>query len=416
MTDTTAIDIPFPIARRASDRPVPLHRLVYLEEDGADEVTIGRPDVDRYCIVSPDAAATVRRLEAGDTPRAVAAWYEAEYGGPLDIDDFVAALREIGFVRAADEPLVDAEPVRWRRLAAAIFSKPALVLYAVLVSWAVLATVSRPDLLPSYRHLFFTDYFAVMQVVLFAMAVPQLLLHEGFHALAGRRLGLRSRLSVGRRLYFVVLETSMDGLVAVPRRKRYLPILAGMLSDVVVIAALTIVADLTRDPGGAFSFAGRLCLAFAVTVWLRLIWQFSFYLRTDLYVLICTVLGCVDLHDAAKHVIRNRVNRLLGRRDRLVDESALHAADRRAARWYAWFVVLGYLFSLSVVAFVGVPTLVRIAAGIGDRVLGGSGASWKELADSFVVLAFLVVQLVVLGWIFLRERRSSPVPSRGVTS
>jgi hypothetical protein len=385
------------------DRPVPLHRLVYLPE--RDEVTLGRVDVDSYCVVGPDTAEVVRRLEGGATPHAVAAWYEAEHGERLDLEHLLAALHELGFVRLGDEAPMAAGPVRWRRLGAAAFSLPAWLVYAALIAWALLATVRNPDLMPNYHHLFFTGYFAVMEVVLFLAAVPLLLLHECFHALAGRRLGLRSRLTIGHRLYFLVLETSLDGLVAVPRRRRYLPILAGMLADLVVLAALTIVADLTRDASGSFSFGGRLCLAVAMTVWLRVAWQFSVYLRTDVYVLVSTVLGCVDLHATAIQLLRNRVNRLLGRRDRLIDESMWHRADRRAARWYSWLLCVGYVISIGTLVLVGGPTLVYMTIAIGGRFTGGDHATWSQLLDSSVVVAFLVLQLVVVGWIAFRERR-----------
>ena len=75
--------------------------------------------------------------------------------------------------------------------------------------------------------------------------------------------GLRTRLSVGRRLYYIVFVTEMDGLVTVPRRKRYLPMLAGMLTDLLVLAVLILLADVTRRPGGALSLAGDVALAFA---------------------------------------------------------------------------------------------------------------------------------------------------------
>ncbi len=93
-------------------------------------------------------------------------------------------------------------------------------------------------LIPQYRNLFFTSYISVISLVLYFGQFPFIVLHETFHALAGRRLGLRTRLGFGRRLYFVVVETTMDGLVSVPRRKRYLPILVGMLADLLVIAVL----------------------------------------------------------------------------------------------------------------------------------------------------------------------------------
>jgi len=385
------------------DCPLSLHPLSYLSE--GDEVTVGRADTDSYGIVAPDAAEVIRRLESGATPREVASWYRAAYGESIDVGDVVAALVELGLVRSADEEPSTVAPVRWRRLGAGLFSPPAWIAYAGLVAWAAVATVRRPDLLPSYRHMLFTDYYAVISLVIIVTAIPQLLLHEGFHALAGRRLGLRSRLRLGRRLNFLVFETSMDGLVGVPRGKRYLPILAGMLADLLVVAGLTIAADLSREPGGSLSLGGRICLAIALGTWLRIAWQFFFYLRTDLYVLISTVLRCVDLDATAKRLLRNRVNRVLGRHERLVDESSWHPTDRRVARWYSWLIVVGYSVSLTTFAFAAFPLLVHIVVGVVGRFTGTSPVPWPKLLDSAVVSGFLVLQLATIGLLILRDRR-----------
>ncbi|MEV7966535.1 hypothetical protein AB0O34_11205 [Sphaerisporangium sp. NPDC088356] len=400
MTDAEAVDAA-PMIRYDPDRPLPLHPLVYLAD--GEEVTVGRPDTDSYGGFPPDGAELVRRLEQGATPREVAAWYEQEYHESVDMDDVIAALHELDFIRSSEEPESAAAPLRWRRLSRAVFSVPAWIIYGALVAWAMLAMAWRHDLVPNYRHVFFTEYYTIIQATLFVAAIPQLLLHESFHALAGRRLGLRSRLSIGRRLYFIVLETSLDGLVAVPRRKRYLPIVAGILADVVVMAVLTIVADLTREPGGAFSSTGRFCLAFAFAILLRILWQFSFYLRTDLYVLIVTALGCVDLHTTAKRMLSNRVNRLLGRRHRLHDEADWHPVDRRVARWYSWLIVVGYTVSLTTFVAAVVPVVYQMFTGVLSRFTGG-GATWAELLDSIVFAGFILVQLAVLGWMALRDR------------
>ncbi|SEQ92649.1 hypothetical protein SAMN05216188_106239 [Lentzea xinjiangensis] len=381
------------------DRPVPLHPLVFLED--GDEVTIGRADVDSYGIFPGEGADLVRRLVAGDTPREAAAWFERTHGEEVDIEDVVAALHELGLVRTSGDQVVPAAPVRFARLGAALFSPPAWIAYAALAGWALFAMVTTPDLRPTYRNIFFSDYYTVIQAGLFLAAVPLLFLHESFHALAGRRLGVRSRLRIGRRLYFIVLETSLDGLVAVPRRKRYLPIVAGLLADVLGIAACTIAADLTRHPDGALSGVGRFLLAVAFAALLRVIWQFFFYLRTDIYVLVSTVLGCVDLHGAARRMVGNRVRRLLGRPE--VDESLLHPVDRRAARWYSWLVVVGYTASLTTFVLAGAPVVYRFATGVVER-LTGDEVPTPLLLDSVVFGAAAVAQCAVLGWLMVRER------------
>jgi hypothetical protein len=393
------------------DASVPFHALVYFAE--GDEVTIGRRDTDSYGIFPLDGAAVVRRLEAGETPRQVAEWYEREFGEGADIVHVLAALDELDLIRRGDEPPPPGEPVRWQRLGQAVFSVPAWILYGTVIGWAVVAMVESPDLLPNYRNLFFTEYYTLIEVGLFLGAVPLLLMHEACHALGARRLRLRSRLRISRRFYYVVLETALDGLVSVPRRQRYLPILAGMLFDVLALAMLTLAAHLTRGPGGEFSFAGRLCLAFAFATLLRIVWQFFFYLRTDLYALITTLLGCVDLHTTARRTLRNRFARVFRRWDQVVDETDWHPVDRSVARWYSWLIVVGYSISTATFVVAVAPAVYRMFAGALSR-LSGSGTPWAELVDSSVFLSMNLLQIVIILWLVARERRERRAQLRHV--
>jgi hypothetical protein len=158
---------------------------------------------------------------------------------------------------------------------------------------------------------FFTHSLLVVQLSMIVGQLPLVFLHEAFHTLAGRRLGLRSRLGISNRYMYIVFETQMNGLLSVERRKRYLPFLAGMVCDVVELSLLGLLANATRDANGSFSLTGRIALALAFTVVIRLAWQFQLYLRTDLYYVFSTALSCHDLHDASTTLLRNRIWRLL---------------------------------------------------------------------------------------------------------
>jgi hypothetical protein len=387
------------------DLPVPLHPLVYLAD--GDEVTIGRTDIDSYGIFPSDGAEVVRKLADGATPREVMAWFEQEYDEILDIGEIVAGLRELDLVRASAASQQGAAPVRFARLGSALFSKPAWVVYIGLVVWAIVDMLREHDLVPTYHRIFFTSYYTIIEASLFVAAIPLLFLHEFFHALAGRRLGVRSSLTIGRRLYYLVLETSLDGLVAVPRRRRYLPIMAGMLADVVGIAVCVVAAGLTRDAHGALPLGGRFLLAVAFAATLRVVWQFFLYLRTDVYVLVSTMMGCVDLHTTARRLLANRWHRMTGRHDRVVDESTLHPADRKVARWYSWLLVGGYTASLAVFVLAGAPVLIQIIRGVAGRFTGSGGVSTADLLDSIVFTSVAVIQLGVLGVLALRDRASA---------
>lgn len=332
--------------QRAHDRPVLLHPLVFLDE-GA-EVTVGRADVDGYVVLPAEGAGLLRQLEAGLTPGEAADWYERTYGEGVDIDGFLDDLDELGFLREPGEAARSAVPVRWERLARAVFSPAGAGCLAGALIACVIVMLRSPSLVPGYHDLFFTRYMTILELVTFVGQFPLILLHETAHALAGRRLGLRTRLSVGRRMYYVVFVTEMDGLVTVPRRKRYLPMLAGMLTDLLVLAILILVAAITRRPDGALSLAGNVALAFAYLTLLRVAWQFFFYLQTDLYYVIVTVLGCVDLQGTARRVLRDRLDRALRRPVSPDGLASAHPRDLAVASWYSWLLLVGWTASIAI--------------------------------------------------------------------
>lgn len=275
--------------------------------------------------------------------------------------------------------------------------------------------VRTPALVPSYHHLFFTHYMSVLMVTMYLSQMPLVLLHEAAHALAGRRLGLRSRLSVGRRLYYLVFLTALDGLVGVPRRKRFLPILAGILTDIAVLAGLTLLAAVTRRGDGSFPLVGAFALALAYLTVLRLLWQCWFFLQTDVYYLVVTVLGCVDLQTTAKQLLANRWCALLGRPARF-DPEVWHPRDRSVARWYSVLMVAGYAFCLGTLAFGLLPSAVRVFATVLARLSAHGSHSAAGLTDSVLFLLLSVGEVVVAGGLFLRERRSRRAASAAATA
>jgi hypothetical protein len=388
----------------AADRPLDFHPLIF-QPDG-DEVTVGRMDEGTFVVLPADGAALLRRLADGMSPARAARWYEDEYGEPVDIAEFAADLGELGFLRTAGAPQPPpAAPPRWTRLGRAVFSPVAGVLYLALLAAAVVVMVRVPAVAPRYHNVFFTHYMSVLVPVVYAAQVPLMLLHESAHVLAGRRLGVPSRLSIGRRLYYLVFETSLDGLAGVPRRKRYLPMLAGMLCDLGVFAALTLTAAATRRPDGGFPVVGAVALATAFATLLRLLWQGYFFLQTDLYYLIVTVLGCVDLQATTKQLLANRWHALRGR-PAPYDPESWHPRDRAVARWYSVLMVAGYAFCLLTLAFTLVPLLVRVLGTVADRLTGNGGQGAAGLADSLVFLLLSLGELSVAGTLYVRRRRA----------
>jgi hypothetical protein len=389
--------------------PLRFHRLSYLDE--LEEVVVGRADIDSYGVFPADGGALVRELAAGKTPHAAAEWYAETYGEEVDIEQFVASLRALRLVCEDDERASpnQASPVGWQRLGRALFSRPAWACYVAMVAVAVAVCITDPGMVPSARRVVFTQYLLAVELSLVAGQLALTGLHEAFHVLAGRRLGVRSSVGMSRRFYFPVFETNLDGLAVVPRAMRYLPILAGLLADLLAVCVLVVTAYVTRAGHGELTLVGRFCLALAFTTLPRMAWQFYLFMRTDIYVLIATVTGCNDLDACARGILANRLNTLIGRRDRLRDERQWHPTDRRAARWYVPLLVAGYGAMTGSLLLVGLPVTWQFLRRAVSQVAGGAvttGRFW----DSVVLLTLSISELAITVGLALRERRRQRSP------
>jgi hypothetical protein len=108
------------------------------------------------------------------------------------------------------------------------------------------------------------------------------------------------------RLYIPVAETNLTQLWSVPRKKRYIPFLAGMLNDTLVLSFLIFLlwfSDLTPILGleSVTAFA-RLAI---LLLYYSLIWQFLLFIQTDLYFVISNFFGCRNLYSDSWNFILN---------------------------------------------------------------------------------------------------------------
>lgn len=385
-----------------ADTGIEFHVLSFVPE-GAD-VIVGRGETGTYAVLPRDGAELLRRLSKGWTVAEAAAWYERNFGEPVDMDDFLQSMSDLSFIRApSSEAAVTSAPPRFQWLGRALFSVPAWLVYGTIVVLAMIVLVRQPGLRPAASQVYFTGSLVTVQMVLLLGTIPLAFLHESYHVLAGQRIGLHSRLGISNRYYFVVFETRNNGLFSVPRGQRYLPFLAGILIDVVVVGVLDLTAALLPNGDGPTAFVGRLCLALSFLVVARLAWQFLLHLRTDLYYVLSTALNCYDLHEASRSIFFNRLRRLFGRTARVVDEAQWTDRDRRVGSWYGWFITLGFTATVVLAVFVTGPVAVTFVVRTVQGVLAGVG-TW-HFWDSLFSLLIFTIQFALPAVLAWRKRR-----------
>jgi hypothetical protein len=379
----------------SSPTRIRLHRLTFVDE--GDEVLVGRPDTESYAVLPADGAQLLKRLQVSTVPEAVA-WYEAEYSETPDVEGFLGDLRTLGFLRADDEAESSGSedaPVRLQRLAKLVFSAPAWLVYAALLAAAGTYLVTDPQLRPAPGRIFFTGSLIVVPLMLAAIELPLIWLHEMSHVLAGRRLGIASRIAIGHRLYFVVFQTTLTGIYSVPRRKRLLAFVAGMACDLVVFSILILLAEADAAAHGTLTLPGRIAVASAYFSIVRFLWQFLFFLETDVQHVLATVLRCTDLRGLTRAYLRSLTRR----------GAPKPVGTPRELAVLRWFGPLTAVF-VTALAVGGAFSFYRLATEYGSRLSHGlgHGPDSARFWDSTTSFLFVTGQLALVLTLTLRDR------------
>ncbi|TPG10401.1 hypothetical protein [Sphingomonas oligophenolica] len=221
--------------------------------------------------------------------------------------------------------------------------------------------------------------------------------------LAAAAHGVVSRLGFGMRLWIIVAEADLSGIMALPKRQRYVPLAAGMIVDILNIALITLaITALVRH--GDHGFIVVLLQALALQLVVTLLWQFNIFLRTDVYFILCTWFGHPDLDSEARAYLAALLARAsFGRLGRASAPQAFR--NLAMVRAFAAIWVIGRIAALAMMVVVVLPTLWAYARKAW-RAFQDPAASRATAYDlgAFAVLSALLVAIGVFLWIRHRPR------------
>lgn len=340
-----------------------------VQQEG-DGYYIGNAQIDAFYQFPEQGLRIIDLLREGCTVTTVKSKLASETGETVDVDDFVDTLKAIGFVYPAGEGHLyheaisesDAHDKRLRfrapiRFARTVFSLPALVLYLGTLGLAAHAMIEDPRLRLNLDAFYLEDHLTLTLVLLLVLYGITASMHELGHMLAAARHGVESRLGIGNRLWSLVAEADLSGILALPKSQRYLPFFGGMIVDLLSISLITLIIQwlLTQGHGG---FIVKLLQALILQITLSISWQFNLFLKTDVYYVVCNYYGHPDLDREARTYLREKLHAasfgLLG------EETKTH--DRRhmgVLRMFALLWVVGRIAALAFLFIVLIPTLVR---------------------------------------------------------
>ncbi|TMV42751.1 peptidase [Paenibacillus mesophilus] len=376
----------------------------YIVEDAAAQEFY---EMSELCVVA------LQRMREGGTLEAIAVELSARFPDEeVDMVGFAEQLLELKLVAELDGfPVPDSAAQRMSGGASAartagsfqwisesfarLWFHPFMRLFYISAIAANVALfIVKPDLFPQYRDAFLFDSMALNSLSWLILSFALLLLHELGHIMAVRSFGLPAKLGIGHRFLFVVFETEMDGVWRLKPNQRNRAYLAGAgVDQLVLLLCLAIQLAMPGEPG----FAAKLAALAAMDLFVKLVFQCCFYMKTDLYYVVENGTGCYNLMERSRAWLLAK----LGRNGGLPAQ----ASEERAVRWYAVFYAAGYVFSLGMIAVYFAPQLFVSIATVVPR-LGSPGAGapfWDALV--FVTEVIGLGALLLYSW--RKNRRNS---------
>ncbi|MFI7134788.1 hypothetical protein ACIBQ1_54630 [Nonomuraea sp. NPDC050153] len=406
-----------PAAKVGAASVVRLHHLVVRpDDDDPDAIIVGRPDLGEFVELPAVCGEVIRLLGEGHPVADVEAALAAEHDVELDVADFVESLVDLAFVVEVDGlPLpgpasapmaghfmgITERHVRW------LFARPVKLFWLAVVAAASLTVLIEPGLFPRHQDFFWSKYTGLSVLVNTAFFSVVASVHEMMHLIAARSLGAPARIAFGTRLHYLVVQTDVTAIWGVPRRRRYRVYLAGMASDVFLIATMVLtVAYLPLS-----DLAQALLRAFTLTTLLCLPLQAQIYMRTDLYFVLRDLLRCKDLFGDglryARYLFAKAVAPFTKPGSPVTDPTGdLAPHERRAIRIYAVALALGSSITLTVFALYGAPIvltgLAHALTAVWDGLHGGPTLAAFDAALLILVEGGIQVLFLVT---FIRRRR-----------
>lgn len=229
------------------------------------------------------------------------------------------------------------------------FNKYTNYLYGLLFIVNIGIFCFHPSLFPHYKDLFVFDILSINILVLGALSLFLILIHEFGHILAIRSFDLPTRLDIGHRLNLIVFETDLSLAWKLPAKKRNILYLAGICFDSVVLfiaLMLQLFAPITSN-----IISGLIGLVI-FDVLVRMVFQACIYMKTDFYYLFENITGTYNVMENSIRSIKS-----LFSRSKMINKELFHGEEKIVKSYSIFFIIgVGVTFGLFFIYYL--PQLV----------------------------------------------------------
>lgn len=318
----------------------------YIVEDVASGEFYEMPQI---CI---DAIQLMEKgLSLGEIEEKLKTTYQEE---EVDILDFANQLIELDLVKEIDGEIIHKnrhiekkERFLWisPKVGQFFFNRFMLNGYGVLLILNVFLFIFQPHLFPSYKDFFVFDVMNLNILVWLMITFCTVIIHEFGHVLAARAYDLPTKMGIGHRLFFVVFETDLSKAWSLRKNQRYVLYLAGMCFDQVILFCV-LIAQL-------FFPNEKILAVIVLDIFIRTLFQFCFYMKTDLYYVVENWSGCYNLMENGKQWLSKWLPIM-----KQVEKTEIFKEEEKMVKLYALFYITGVTITCTLFIFYYIPQII----------------------------------------------------------
>lgn len=313
----------------------------------------------------------------------------------VEIIPFVEQLVEFGLVKEIDGEIVttsqknkSANAFNWisAKFASIFFNKISNKIYLLLLFINIGFILLHPELLPHYQDIFIFDSMIANMLTYMGVSLILILIHEFGHILAIRSHGLPTKLDIGNRLFLIVFETDLTSAWKLSPSQRNSLYFAGMSFEQVI---LFIAFSLTLLIGDSNPLLFGLIGIIIFDIFVKTIYQFSFFMKTDIYFIIENITGSYNLMESGKNYLSKWLPFI--KQD---TTTTVYKGELSAVRLYSVFYVIGILLITCLFALYFLPQMIAIFAHIWKYLWTPSSQYFWE-AIVLLGLSILMIGLLI---------------------
>ncbi len=295
---------------------ITFHRIRYSNEpDQKRNFTFVRWDTDESISLNIEGLQILKQLNKGKTIHEVALVCQTS---SADIIHLIKFLISVGYVKTIDtlslpdnferiRPWLTHSPRKWFRW---IIAKPLLIGLVIYVILGILVGFSVEQHIPTYKDFFWTDDLFILTIMGIVVVSILMFLHEFAHLIITKAVGGEARIRLSSRFFNLTALTDHYHLSIVPKPWRYLPYIAGIFFDLIVIASIYWLITVSDIYMWKLGILRQFLWSVLLFEFIGIVAEFNVSIETDIYNLSVDFLDQDNLYNDTKKYLYLKINKI----------------------------------------------------------------------------------------------------------